>query len=89
MPKHLALWFGFCFLTSFTSAYVARHVLMPGADGLAVMRITGTVAFASYALAPLVDSIWKGQPWSSTLKYVLDGLFYTLATALTFCVMWP
>jgi hypothetical protein len=89
MGKHLGLWFGFCFATSFTAGYLARHVLMPGADGLAIMRITGTVAFASYALSQVVDSIWKGQPWGNTLRFVLDGLIYTLLTAVTFCFLWP
>lgn len=89
MPKHLALWFGFTIAVSFVTAYVARHTLMPGADAMIVMRITGTVAFASYALPNLVDSIWKGQPWRNTMLHVLDGLVYTLVTAVMFRLLWP
>ena len=89
MPKHLALWFAFSVLVSFVAAYVARHTLQPGADGMLVMRITGTVAFAGYALSQLSDSIWKGQPWSNTLRHVVDGLIYALLTGLTFRLMWP
>lgn len=89
LPKHLALWFGFCLLASFTAAYVARHTLMPGADGLLVMRITGTVAFAAYALGQVSDSIWKGQPWSNTARHMLDGLIYAVLTGLVFKYMWP
>jgi len=89
MGKHLALWFGYCVLVSFTSAYVARHTLGPGGDGLLVMRITGTVAFAAYALAHMHDSIWKGQPWGSTARFILDGVVYSLLTGLTFRLLWP
>ena len=89
MPKYLALWFGFCLLVTFVAAYVARHTLAPGADGMLVMRITGTVAFAVYGIAPLSDSIWKGQPCANTARFVLDGAIYALLTGLTFRLMWP
>ena len=89
MGKHLGLWFGFCLLVSFVSAYVARHTLHAGEDGTLVMRITGTVAFAGYALGELHDSIWKGQPWSNTARSVLDGAVYALLTGLVFRLMWP
>ena len=89
MPKLLSLWFGFCLLVNFVAAYVARHTLQPGADGLEVMRITGTVAFAGYAVSHLSDSIWKGQPWSNTLRAVIDGAIYALLTGFTFRLLWP
>src|SRR5438093_8878899 len=89
MSKHLSLWFGFCVLTSFVAAYVARHTLHPGDDGMLVMRITGTVAFAAYALSHLSDSIWKGQPWVNTARAVVDGVIYALLTGLTFRLLWP
>jgi hypothetical protein len=89
MGKHLGLWFGFCLLVSFVCAYVARHTLHAGEDGMLVMRITGTVAFAGYALNELHDSIWKGQPWSNTARAVLDGVVYAFLTGLVFRLMWP
>ncbi len=89
MPKHLALWFGFGVLVSFVAAYVARHTLHPGDDGMLVMRITGTVAFAAYSLSNVVDSIWKGQPWANTVRAVADGAIYALLTGLTFRLLWP
>src|SRR5258706_9336708 len=89
MGKHLGLWFGFTLLVSFTAAYVARHTLHPGDDGMLVMRITGTVAFAGYALSHVVDSIWKGQPWSNTLRSLVYGLVYAVLTGLVFRLMWP
>lgn len=89
MGKHLGLWFGLCFLVSFTAAYVARHTLAPGADGMLVMRITGTVAFAGYVVSSLSDSIWKGQPWSNTFRLVADGVVYSILTGLVFRLLWP
>jgi hypothetical protein len=89
MGKHLGLWFGFCLLVSFISAYVARHTLHAGDDGMLVMRITGSVAFAGYSLSNLQDSIWHGQPWSNTARAVVDGAVYALLTGLVFRLMWP
>jgi hypothetical protein len=89
MAKHLTLWFALNLLVSFVAAYVARYTLQPGDDGLLVMRITGTVAFASYAVSELSNSIWKGQPWANTTRFLLDGAIYALLTGLTFQMMWP
>jgi len=89
LPKHLLLWFGFSLFVSFVAAYVARHTLQPGADGLLVMRITGSVAFAAYGVSHLSDSIWKGQPWSNTARALLDAVIYALLTGLTFRLLWP
>ena len=53
------------------------------------MRITGTVAFAAYALSHVSDSIWKGQPWANTARAIVDGAIYALLTGLTFRLLWP
>ena len=89
LPKHLALWFGYSVLVSFITAYVARHTMQPGADGMLVLRITTTVAFAAYGLSSISDSIWKGQPWANTVCALLDGLIYALLTGFTFRFLWP
>jgi hypothetical protein len=89
MGKHLTLWFAFSVLVSFVAAYVARHTLHPGDDGMLVMQITGTVAFAGYALSHVSDSIWKGQPWPNTARAFLDGAIYAVLTGLVFRLMWP
>jgi hypothetical protein len=90
MGQYLGLWFGYAFLVSFIAAYVARHTLHPGADqAFPAMQITGTVAFAAYGLSEITDSIWKGQPWSNTFKFMLDGAVYSILTGLVFKLMWP
>jgi hypothetical protein len=89
LAKHLALWFGFCFLASFTTAYVARHTLTPGADDTLVLQITGTVAFIAYGYGAFQNSIWHGVPWSNAFRALIDALVYGLATGAVFCWMWP
>ena len=89
MPKYLAQWFMFSVFVSFVVAYVARHTLHPGSDGMLVMRITGTVAFAAYGLTNVLDSIWKGQPWANTGRALIDGAIYAVTTGATFRLLWP
>jgi hypothetical protein len=89
MGKYLSLWALLCLFISFTAAYVARHTLTYGADGLTIMRITGTVAFAGYAFGYFQDSIWKGIPWSNSLRSIADAAVYAVATGLVFRLLWP
>ncbi|HSU84633.1 MAG TPA: hypothetical protein VLR69_19620 [Thermoanaerobaculia bacterium] len=85
----LAQWFLLCLFVSFVAAYVARHTLSPGSPGLEVMRITGTLAFAAYGFGYFQDSIWKGIPWPSSLRGLIDAALYALATGLVFRWLWP
>lgn len=89
MPKHLGQWLAFSILVSFTAAYVARHTLLPGADRMLVLRMTGAVAFCAYGWGNVVDSIWKGQPWGNTVRSMIDGLIYSIVTGGVFCLLWP
>ncbi len=89
MPKFLAQWFVYCLLIGFFVAYLTGRTLPPGTNYLAVFRVAGTAGFLAYGLGHLSDGIWKGQPWSMTIKDVLDGLIYGLLTAGTFGWLWP
>jgi hypothetical protein len=89
MPKFLGLWFGYCLIISFFVAYLAAHTVAQGAYYLAVFRVVGTAAFLAYGLGNIINSIWKGQTWSVTIKEVIDGLVYALLTAGTFGWLWP
>lgn len=89
MGKLLGLWFVYCLLVSLFCAYLAGIVIGPGTDYLAVFRVVGTAAFMAYSLSAMVDSIWKGQIWSVTVKHMFDGLIYALLTAGTFGWLWP
>ena len=89
MGKNLAQWFLYSVLVGFLVAYVAMHSLARGSEYLAVFRVTGTVATIGYAVTHIPDSIWKGRPWGSTFKHVVDGVLYGLVTAGTFGWLWP
>jgi hypothetical protein len=89
MGKFLGLWFAYCVLISLFIAYLTGRTVAPGAHYRAVFRVAGTVAFMSYGLGPLVNGIWKGQPWSNVIKESFDGFIYALLTAGTFGWLWP
>jgi len=91
MGLALGLWFLFSVGVSLASAYVASRSLAPGIPHayLQVFRITGTVAFLTYAGGAFPAMIWMGKPWRSGLKDILDGLIYALLTAGTFGWLWP
>ena len=89
MGKYLGLWFGLCLFVAFVSAYLARHTLTFGADGLTVMRVTGTMAFMGYGVSHISDSIWKQQPWGNTARALLDAAIYAVITGLIFRLLWP
>src|SRR5207245_6802439 len=89
MPKFLGMWFGYCLIVGFFVAYLTGRTVTPGAPYPAVFRVAGTAAFLAFGLGPLVNSIWKGQSWSMTLKEAFDGLVYSLLTAGTVGWLWP
>jgi len=89
MPKFLGLWFLYCVIVGFFVAYLAWHTLAVGTNYLVVFRVVGTAAFLAYGIGQLSNGIWKSQPWSITIKEVLDGLVYGLLTAGTFGWLWP
>jgi len=89
MGKSLGLWFAYLLVVSIFVAYIAANALAPGAEYLSVFRIAGAAAVGIYALGPFCESIWKGVPWSISLKNVADGLAYGLLTAGCFAWLWP
>ena len=89
LPKFLGQWFAYTLLVGVFVGYLTGRTVLPGANYLAVFRVAGTAAFLTYALGPLVNGIWKGQPWSMVFKESFDGLVYSLLTAGTFGWLWP
>lgn len=89
MGKFMGLWFAYCLLIGLFVAYITGRTVAPGTHYPAVFRVAGSVAFMSYGLGPLVNGIWKGQPWSNVIKEAFDGLIYALLTAGTFGWLWP
>lgn len=89
MAPQLIQWFAYCLLVGVFAAYVAGRTLTAGADYLSVFRLTGTVAFACYAMAMPQQSIWYYRNWPATLRNMADGLIYALLTAGAFGWLWP
>ncbi len=89
MGKTLVTWFVYCLVISVFVAYLTGRALGPDAYYLTVFRIAGTAAFLGYAGCSASESIWKGQPWSTTAKQIFDGLIYALLTAGVFGWLWP
>lgn len=87
--KSLGQWFVFSVVVSVCAGYLAHAVLPPGAEYLAVFRVTGTLAFVAYGFGTICDSIWKGQSWGTTARFLFDGLVYGLVTAGAFGWLWP
>ena len=89
MGPQMMKWFAYCIVVSANAAYVAGVTLGPGADYLTVFQISGTVAFACYAMAIPQRSIWWHQSWATTIRSMIDGLAYACVTAGVFGWLWP
>ena len=89
MGRQLGQWFAFSFVVGLVTAYVASFSIEGDPGFLHVFRVTGTIGFIAYAFGVVPDSIWKGQSWSTTMKFVFDGLLYGLATGAAFGWLWP
>lgn len=89
MNKSLIWWFIYCLLVGVLVAYAGWYSLGHTADYLTVFRITGSAAVLGYVVGYFHESIWKGQPWSISAKFMFDGFIYALLTAGTFGWLWP
>lgn len=89
MGKTMGVWFLYCVLVSFFTAYAAELALEPGADYMKVFRFTATVTFGFYALGTWPRSIWYRASWATTLKSTADSFLYGCMTAGVFGWLWP
>ena len=78
-----------CLVVGAFQAYIAGLSLESGAAFGEVFRLTGTVGVLGYAMTHVTDSIWKGVGWSITVKFIIDGIVYGLASAAVFAWLWP
>lgn len=69
-------------------AYIGWHTLPAGTEYLQVFRVTGSIAFAAYALGTVPESIWFARPWSSWLLGAFDSMLYALVLAGIFGWLW-
>jgi hypothetical protein len=85
----LMKWVLYTLVVSALCGYVASFVLVRGMDAMHVFRTVVMVAWLAYSWQGPSDSIWKGKPWSSTFREMVDGLVYAGITAGTFLWFWP
>ena len=92
MPKlgpFLGAWFAYTLAVGCIVAFLASTTLKVGADYKVVFHLVAISAWLGYAWQGPGDSIWRGKPWSCTVKEMVDGLIYALLTAGTFGWLWP
>ncbi|MCB9899414.1 MAG: hypothetical protein H6825_15515 [Planctomycetes bacterium] len=87
--KSLLIWFVWSVIVSFFVGYLTGLACPAGTGYPEVFRVAGTVAILGYAFSNVTNSIWKGVAWSTTFKFVFDGVVYALVTAGTFGWLWP
>ena len=83
----LAQWFAFCVVASACAAYLTGLARAPGAAD--VFRVASAAATPAYVFASVSDSIWKGVSWTTTAKFVFDGLVCAVVTGAAFAWLWP
>jgi len=81
--------FLFNLVVSAVTAWLASEVLAREASDGSVFRLTSVVAFLAFGGAYVWAPIWKGETWSSCLKYLLDALIYGACLGGVFVVFWP
>jgi len=87
--KSLGLWVVYLLLVAVFVAYIVSNALPAGAGYLTVFRIAGAVAFLPLVIANMPASIWHGQPWSTTIRFCIDGVVYSLLVTGTLAGFWP
>ncbi len=85
----LGAWIVYVFVLSLVVGYVGASALPRGSEYLKVFQVIGATAWLAYAAGGASDSIWKGKPWISTVRGLVDGLVYAALTAGAFAWLWP
>jgi hypothetical protein len=89
MGAQLGQWFLYSVVISLMTGFIAGTVLPPGEDYHEVFHLCALVSFMGYAMALPPFSIWYKRNWGTTMRSMVDGLFYALLTAGTFGWLWP
>lgn len=87
--KNLVQWFLYLIVVHIFIAYISSIALEGNSERMLVFRFTSSAALLGFSVPSLHESIWKGQSWVNTAKYLLDGVVYALASSLTFAILWP
>jgi hypothetical protein len=89
LGSFLGAWVVYTVVLSLIIGYVGWSALPRGTSYLKVFQVIGATAWLAYAWGGPIDSIWKGKPWISTARGMIDGLVYATLTAGSFAWLWP
>jgi hypothetical protein len=89
MGRALLQWFLFSVVVSTFAGYIGAFAAPFGAGFSLVFRVVGTAAILGYAFSNVTNSIWKGASWTTTIKFVVDGVVYGATTGAVFAALWP
>lgn len=85
----LGKWFAYTIVLGLVAGYVAKSVLVKGAEFSHVFQVVGAAAWLGYSFQSPSDSIWKCKPWTVTFRGFFDGLVYAALTGACFGWLWP
>lgn len=85
----LGKWFAYTIVVGLLVGSFARMTVPQAAPYMDVFRVVSGAAWLAYAWQGPQESIWKGVPWTSTIRHMIDGLVYALLTAGAFAWLWP
>jgi hypothetical protein len=80
--------FFFFLVVNLLLADIGHHIMTPVSRYLYVFKVIGSIAFMTYALGSIPESIWFGRPWKSAVLQAFDSLLYAGVTAGTFGWLW-
>lgn len=89
MGKLLGQQLLFFLLACLLVAFVATLSLTKAAAFGSVFQLVMVVSFLTFGYGLIPSSIWLGQPWSNTLRYLIDALIYAAIVGATFAWLWP
>ena len=89
MGTALLKWFVYTLVVGVFCAYLTGIGHAPGTEYLSIFRFAGAIAFLGYVFSHVHEWTWKGLDTSIMLKFMIDGVVYSLITAGTFAWLWP
>lgn len=84
MAPQMLMMFAYNLFIAVLCAYFVSRTAPVNADYMDIFRISSAIAFISYGVAFVQESVWFGRPWSSTVKTFLDAAIYAGVTGGVF-----
>jgi hypothetical protein len=89
MGKHLGQWFLWCLIIATVAAFVTvKLVALDPFLARRAAKVIGALTFIAHGFGTVTESIWRGRPWSSSAKYLLDAALYAIGSAAVFYWLW-